>query len=90
MERKTIEDLYYGRLHPLDVKVCEEVCRAQEKGLVKSAACFAEKLPPALRQEFENICRQESTADEILHRDAFVRGFQLGLRLAAECYGSEG
>ncbi len=89
MDKKTIEDLYYGRLHPLDVKLCEEVCRTQEKGLVKGAEGFAKKLPAALRQEFANICKQEAVADESLHREAFIQGFQLGLRLAAECYGPE-
>lgn len=85
MDKETIMDLYYGKVNPQDMGMIEAAeyenhCRQ----FLQGAQQFSEKLSPELREEFQNLCGQEMGADEILHRDGFCKGFQVGLKLALE------
>lgn len=85
MEKDTIIGLYYGKLNPQDFSMTEkEAYLKHSEYLEKASKQFSQKLPPELREEFFRLCEEELKADEILHRDGFCKGFQLGLRLTAE------
>lgn len=59
---------------------------AHTEYLMKASEKFEGKLTQDLREEWKKLMDEEMKADEILHRDGFCRGFQLGLRLAAETF----
>lgn len=85
MDKETIMNLYYGKINPQDMGMIEAAeyekhCRQ----FLQGAQQFSEKLPLELREEFRNLCGQEMSADEILHRDGFCKGFQVGLKLVVE------
>lgn len=87
MKKETILDLYYGKLNPMDMKLGdEEEYRACSFASLQGAEEFSSKLTPELKREFEQLWAKEQEADELLHRDAFCKGFRTGLRLAAEAF----
>lgn len=85
MEKETIIDLYYGKISPMDMEMVEkEEYQASAERLMKATEAFAQKLSAELKDEWEKLMEEEMKADEILHRDGFCKGFQIGLRIAAE------
>lgn len=91
MKHSTILELYYGNLKPDDMDMIEkEEYQKHGNSLIGKADRFREKLPEELREEFDGLCEEEMKSDEILHRDGFIKGFQIGMRLAAEALLQEG
>lgn len=87
MKKETIMDLYYGKITPMDMDMMEkEEYLAHTEYLMKASEEFAGKLPQELKEEWKKLVEEEMKADEILHRDGFCKGFQLGLRMAAEAF----
>lgn len=85
MNKQTIQELYYGKLSPIDLDIIEKKeYREHSRSFFRAAEEFAEKLPAELKEEFKRICEEEMKADEILHRDGFCKGFELGVKLTAE------
>ncbi len=85
MEKETILELYYGKLNPQDMGMIEkDDYQTHSSRFWAQADHFCEKLSPKLQEEFRNMCEEEMKADEILHRDGFCKGFQMGIKLAAE------
>ncbi|MDO4332932.1 MAG: hypothetical protein Q4C58_09630 [Eubacteriales bacterium] len=85
MEKDVILELYYGNISPIDLNMMEkETYLKHSEYLEKASEEFAKKLPSDLKAEFRKLCEAEMKADEILHRDGFCKGFQLGLKLTAE------
>ena len=91
MKHSTFLELYYGNLKPDDMVMIEkEEYQKHGNSLIGKAGQFRERLPEELKEEFDLLCEEEMKSDEILHRDGFVKGFQIGLRLAAEALLQEG
>lgn len=87
MEKETIQDLYYGRISPVDLNMVEqEEYQKHSLNFLRAAERFSNKLPLELKEEFKRLYEEEMMADEILHRDGFCKGFELGLRLTAEAF----
>lgn len=87
MEKETILDFYYGKLNPQNMGMIEEEAYREHSGRFWAyAEQFCEKLPAKLQEEFRSMCEEEMKADEILHRDGFCKGFQMGIKLASEAF----
>lgn len=85
MEKKTIIDLYYGKITPMDMEMADkEEYLTHAESLMKASEEFVKKLPQELKEEWQTLMDEEMKADEILHRDGFCKGFMLGLRMAVE------
>lgn len=90
MKRETINDLYYGKINPMDMELIEkEEYLAHTECLMNTAEAFAQKLPEDLKEEWRKLVEEEMKADEILHRDGFCKGFRLGLRMAVEALAEQ-
>ncbi|MBQ7840256.1 MAG: hypothetical protein IJ390_07195 [Lachnospiraceae bacterium] len=85
MDKNIIIDLYYGRLNPMEMEIGEkEEFERHSRNFITGMEAFAQKLPPQLKEEFIKICEDEMKSEEILHRDGFCKGFELGLKMAVE------
>ncbi len=90
MKQNTILELYYGKLKPDDMDMIEkEAYQKQGSALAERADRLRRQLPDELKEEFDRLCEEEMKSDEMLHRDGFVKGFRIGLRLAAEAFMKE-
>lgn len=85
MNDKTIHDLYLGKIHPEKTrgyktekytKHLEEFSRLYER--VKTV------LPKESRETLETMIEEYNVSQGEVIIDAFVKGFQLGMRLTAE------
>lgn len=85
MEKETILDLYYGRLNPMDMEIEEkEEYERHCRKVAEKTEQFRKLLSPEQQEAFQKLCDAELQADEILHRDAFVKGFRVGMKLTVE------
>lgn len=85
MEKSIITELYYGNIKPVEMDIAEkENYEKHSNNFLYRMESFVKKLPPELKEEFMSLCEEEIKSEEILHRDGFYKGFQMGMRLTVE------
>lgn len=85
MNDKTIRGLYLGKIRPADPRGSKtEQYTAHYKEFVGLYEQLEALLPNESRQTLETMIEENNAAQSEEIADAFVKGFRLGMRLAAE------
>ena len=90
--RKTLEDLYYGNITPneQDMAAGSELKRAVDR-VARYESQLTEQLGEAEQTILTKLISSQHEIDSITARENFILGFQLGVRMMAECMdGNDG
>ena len=80
-----LEDLWFDNLVVQDVEIRKD--SEQEKALAISVKCdetFRGTLTEKQKEQFELCCEHRNELLTVFEKEAFIRGFKLGARMAAE------
>ncbi len=90
MDKKTIRDLYFGRVCPAANRNFEnETYKAHIKEFHRLYEDIKKLLPEKSRINLETMIEEYGTAHDEVVIDTFIKGFQLGMSLTAEGLGIE-
>ena len=85
MDKNIIMDLYYGKINPMDMRLEERAAYEEHsRRFLAGMDEFAKRLTPELREEFLRLCEEQMQSEELLHREGFKKGFEIGLGMAFE------
>ena len=85
-----LEDLWFDNLVVQDAEIRKG--SEQEKALAASVRCedaFRETLTEKQKEQFELCGERRNELLTVFEKEAFIRGFKLGARLAAEVLAEE-
>lgn len=84
---ETMEELFYGNIAPMDrLRPRTREQRATNDALIHTEEAFDAKLPNELQDAFEELCHKQVEANSCETAQAFVSGFRLAMRFAAEVF----
>ena len=85
MSMSILEDLWFDNLVVLDAEIRKG--SEQEKALAASVRCenaLCETLTAKQKEQFEACGERRNELLTVFEKEAFIRGFKLGARMAAE------
>ena len=85
MNMSILEDLWFDNLVVQDVEIRKG--SEQEKALAASVKCeeaLRETLTEKQKEQFALCCERRNELLTVYEKEAFIRGFKLGARMAAE------
>lgn len=84
--RKALEDFYYGNIVPCEQQMVHssELKRATER-VTRFEKQLTERLDEAEQAVLEKLIESQQEIDSITAMENFILGFQLGIRIMAEC-----
>ena len=84
--RKTLEDLYYGKITPNEQRMTPG--SEMEKAVARVASCekqLMEQLGEAEQETLTKLIRSQHEINGITALENFILGFRLGVKIMAEC-----
>lgn len=84
---KILEEFYYGNVDPHERNVGKDSEFAQAAALsIRNEETLMKTLTEQQKEQFEKCMTVHAEMNDIGEREAFVRGFSLGLRFMSEAY----
>ena len=80
-----LEELWYGNIDPIEAVGSDGSCYKELMGLMaRNREKIAEKLDEEMQEVLETYDDNIREMDSIAEKEAFIYGFRLGMKLAAE------
>ncbi len=84
--RRILEDFYYGNIRPFEQKmVTNSSLRRAVDAMTRYETQLAEQLNETEKTLLDELIQAQQEIDSITAAENFILGFQLGVRLMAEC-----
>ena len=83
---KLLEDLYFGRIAPWEMRVIPDpnLQRAMDE-MLQYEEQLTGQLGEVEQQIFKKLIDAQDEVDSIMSKENFIQGFRLGVRLMVEC-----